>query len=108
MTPSRIYLAALAFLCVIMASVLGIRKAAAAPTCGERPFVIGQLTDKYGETRRSMGLAANNGVVEVFASAVTGSWTIILTMPNGLTCFVATGSSFETLTEALPPQGIPG
>ncbi len=70
--------------------------------CAERTMVIERLTQKYGETRQSMGLAANNGIVEMHASAETGSWTITVTHPNGITCLVAAGTSFETIEEELP------
>ncbi len=52
-----------------------------------------------------MGLGANNAVVEVFASAETGSWTITVTSVRGLTCLVASGQAFEDLAEALPDDG---
>lgn len=73
--------------------------------CAPRPMVLERLTNSYGETRQSIGLGANNAVVEVFASAETGSWTITVTMPDGMTCLVASGRSFETLAESLPPEG---
>ncbi|MCB1343639.1 MAG: hypothetical protein KDK24_21735 [Pseudooceanicola sp.] len=43
-------------------------------------------------------------MLEVFASAETGTWTITLTAPNGQTCLIASGQSFETLAETLPPN----
>ena len=49
-----------------------------------------------------MGIGANNAIVEVFASDQTGSWTITVTAPGGLTCLVASGQAFEELAEALP------
>lgn len=70
--------------------------------CAERGVVMKKLTAQYGETRRSMGLAANNGIVELHASGDTGSWTITVTHPNGMTCLVAAGTSFETVEEELP------
>ena len=70
-----------------------------------RDAVVDRLAEGYGETRQSMGLGANNAVIEVFASAETGTWTITVTTPNGLTCLVASGQSFETLAEALPAKG---
>ncbi|WP_298837661.1 hypothetical protein [uncultured Roseobacter sp.] len=73
--------------------------------CGPREAVVDRLADGYGETRQSMGLGANNAVVEVFASDETGTWTITVTTPNGLTCLVASGQSFEALAEALPAKG---
>jgi len=48
--------------------------AAAAPQCGDRAAIVQSLTGTYGETRRGIGLAANNAVLEVFA-ADAGSWT---------------------------------
>ena len=73
--------------------------------CAPRQSVIEQLASGYGETRQSIGLGADGIVVEVFASTATGTWTITATLPNGLTCMVASGESFESLTEALPAPG---
>lgn len=73
--------------------------------CAPRDQVVERLVSGYGETRQSIGLGANNAVIEVFASDETGSWTITVTLPNGVTCLVASGQSFEHLAEALPPEG---
>lgn len=73
--------------------------------CAPREVVVERLADGYGESRQSIGLGAQGAVVEVFASNDTGTWTITVTNPNGLTCLVASGQSFETLAEALPPKG---
>ncbi|UWQ92183.1 hypothetical protein K3727_05120 [Rhodobacteraceae bacterium M382] len=73
--------------------------------CAPRTVVVDRLAQGYGETRQSIGLGAQGAVVEVFASDETGSWTITVTLPNGLTCLVASGQSYETLAEALPPAG---
>ena len=67
----------------------------AAQPCAEREKVVKRLTSNYGETVQSMGLGANNGVMEVFASEETGTWTITVTMPNGQTCLIASGQAFE-------------
>ncbi len=74
-------------------------------SCAPRETVVERLADKYGETRQSMGLGANNAVIEVFASDSSGSWTITVTSPNGVTCLVASGQAFEELAEVLPTQG---
>ncbi|WP_406646830.1 hypothetical protein QEZ52_00215 [Aliisedimentitalea scapharcae] len=75
--------------------------------CAPRHVVVDRLAQGFGETRQSIGLGAQGAVVEVFASTETGSWTITVTMPGGLTCLVASGQSFERLTEAPPPDGDP-
>lgn len=73
--------------------------------CAPRALVLERLQEGYGETRQSIGLAGQGAVVEVFAALETGTWTIIVTGPGGLTCLVASGQAFETLAEALPPSG---
>jgi hypothetical protein len=73
--------------------------------CAARETVLERLGTTYGETRRSMGLGANNAVVEVFASDESGSWTITITLPNGITCLVASGQAFEALADTPPPKG---
>jgi hypothetical protein len=79
--------------------------AAQGRNCAPREMVLDRLAEGYGETRQSMGLGANNAVIEVFASDETGSWSITVTQPNGLTCLVASGQGFEQLVEALPAKG---
>jgi hypothetical protein len=69
--------------------------------CAMRDHVIARLSSAYGETRQSIALGANNQVVEVFASLATGTWTITVTTPNGLTCLVASGQAYERIDE--PP-----
>ena len=71
--------------------------------CGDRTVVVERLAEGYGETRQSIGLGANNVVFEVFASNETGTWTITMTMPNGVTCLMASGVAFEENTDPLLP-----
>ncbi len=77
-------------------------------SCAPRDIIVGRLADKYGETRKSMGLNQNNGVVEVFASQETGTWTILVTMPTGMSCLMAAGQDWqggETNTTSLKKPG---
>ena len=78
---------------------------AAASNCAPRDVVVDRLAARYGESRQSIGLGANNAMVEVFASPETGTWTIIVTTAQGLTCMIASGQAFETLAEAPPVPG---
>jgi hypothetical protein len=75
--------------------------------CGPRAMVLAQLANTHGETRRSIGLAENNMVMEVFASDTSQSWTITVTTPQGQTCLVASGTGFEGMADALPAKGQP-
>ena len=95
----------------IAVTIFSVAAALAAPAgaenqaCAPREKVVERLADKYGETRVSMGLGSNNAVMEMFASDETGTWTITVTMTNGMTCLVASGQAFEALAEMLPPRG---
>ena len=72
--------------------------------CGARDGVVAQLAERYGETRRSVGLA-QNAVVEVFASDATGSWTIAVTTPDGQMCLVAAGQGYHADAPQTPASG---
>lgn len=87
--------------------ILATQASFAAPQCGPRAMILEQLTAKYGETRHGIGLAANTQIMEIFANAESGSWTITVTLPDGMTCLAASGQNFETITEDLPAKGNP-
>ena len=74
--------------------------------CGNRELVVERLETQYGESRQSIGMAAKGRVVEVFASHETGTWTITVTLPNGMTCLIASGNTYEDLNEPVAPAGI--
>jgi hypothetical protein len=69
--------------------------AQAQSVCGSRESIIAQLKQKYGETRKSVGLQQGRGVVEIFASEETGSWTILVTDTRGHSCLMAAGEAFQ-------------
>ena len=91
------------FVKTLIASVLAIGvlggSASAQAVCGKRTDIIKQLQKKYGETRRSVGVQQGRGVVEVYASEKTGSWTILVTNARGMSCLMAAGEAFEALIE---------
>lgn len=74
--------------------------------CAERERVIARLEGMFGESRQSIGLGSGGAVMEVYASPDTGTWTIIVTTPRGLTCVVGAGTAFETMTD-ISPTGEP-
>ncbi len=85
------------------AMILATGHAFAQQQCADRALVIERLADRYGESRQSIGLGANNSVIEVFASDETGTWTITVTNPAGMTCLVASGQAFENVSDEITP-----
>ena len=81
--------------------------ALAAPQCAAHDVVAANLADQFGEVRRSIGLAQDNTVMELYAAAETGTWTLTVTLPSGQTCLIAAGSNFEMTADTLPTRGNP-
>jgi hypothetical protein len=42
-----------------------------------------------------MGLHQNNTLLEVYASEETGTWTILVTRPDGVACLIAAGQMWD-------------
>lgn len=64
--------------------------------CGKRADFLAALKGKYNETGRAIAIAGEVNLVEVFASKA-GTWTILITTPEGKTCIIAAGNSWEDL-----------
>lgn len=65
--------------------------------CAKRTVVLERLADRFGEVRRVVGLDARGGLVEIYGNTKTGTWTMAVTAPNGITCLVAAGRHFEVI-----------
>lgn len=87
--------------------ILATQTAFADASCAERAVVLNELATKYHESRHAMGIAAGNMMMELFAAADTGTWTLTVTAPDGTTCLVASGNAFESVADVLPPKGDP-
>ena len=65
--------------------------------CTQRTAVLKQLSKQYSEAPVAMGLANNGGVIELLHSNDQRTWTLIITMPDGMSCPIAAGQSWESL-----------
>jgi hypothetical protein len=86
---------------------MGAQAAVAMPHCGSRDDVVSTLVDQFDETHRASGLESATGLMEIWASDIDGSWTILLTRPDGQTCVMATGSYWLEAIETATPEGAP-
>ncbi len=64
--------------------------------CGPHAEIVKELETRYEERQQGIGLASNGAVIEVFTSA-TGSWTILMTFPNGQSCTLAAGEGWQSI-----------
>lgn len=79
---------------------------AAQPQCNDRKQVIDLLAQKYKEAPVAAGVTNNGGLVEVLTDGKGGTWTIIVTTPEGVSCLVAAGEGWRHNMEqlALDPE----
>ena len=68
----------------------------AANTCTDRDRLEGFLAEKYKEEPIAMGLIDSSGVMEVYLSE-SGSWTIVVTSAQGLSCVIAAGENWDDI-----------
>lgn len=83
-----------AFAAVITALLLITSPALAQSVCGDRAKVVSGLAEKYQEVPAAFGIIEEKNLLEVLVSG-TGSWTILVTRPDGRTCIAAAGQSWE-------------
>jgi hypothetical protein len=75
--------------------------------CAKRDQVVTRLQQDFSEQLTAGGLqdSGTAGVVEVWASPETGTFTVMMTRPDGVSCILATGTDwFEPNAQALMQQ----
>ncbi len=81
-----------------------------AANCALRDTVVNRLQSQFSETLTAGGLQASattQTVIEVWASQETGTFTVILTNPQGVSCVVAAGTDFFNQKAEQMPKGAP-
>lgn len=63
------------------------------------------LSENHGEFRHTSGFDNRGMLVEMWGNPETGSWTALVTHPEGMSCVVAHGSFF-TVDKKPEPAGL--
>jgi len=66
--------------------------------CGDTKEIISKLYSNYGEQRVAEGFGRSDGIMGLYASEDTGTWTILVTHPSGKSCLLASGKMFQSIT----------
>ena len=82
-------------------AVLMALPAAAREPCLDRETITQRLIDTYGEAQAAWGLASGQ-IVEVWV-APSGSWTLLRSLPGGVSCVMATGQNWQAVESK--PEG---
>lgn len=67
--------------------------------CMPREKAAAILGKRYKERPVGMGLASNGTVLELYHREDGASWTMIMTRPDGMSCVMATGKSWNSFAE---------
>jgi hypothetical protein len=87
---------------IIAAAVIAtsVSPSNAASPCGRHEEITKVLTSKYQETRRILGVINTRNVMEIFLSP-QGTWTVLLTDTNGMSCITASGEAWQEVPIAV-------
>ena len=95
-----LFIALIAGLGLSVSTPFADARAEGARVCGAHNAIVEALTKSYAEKPAAMGLSANGSMIEVFVST-RGSFTIVMTRPNGVSCLVTAGEGWENVNMRL-------
>ncbi len=78
---------------------------AALAKCGKRDKLAEVLKERYKEVPIGLGISQKSTeAFEIYVSE-KGTWTVTMTMSNGMTCVMAAGHSWQTLPKQFTGSG---
>ena len=85
-----------------LVTIAAARDAAAqnAGRCLPHAEMLKHLASQFKERPVAVGVGANGAILEVFATIDGATWTALVTRPNGLSCVVMSGDTWQYS----PPQ----
>ena len=80
--------------------------------CGNGAAFIAHLEKEWGEGPTALALDAGGRMIHVLTNPDTGTWSMLMTRPGGVTCLITHGSAWERIPMTGPgpatPQPDPG
>lgn len=92
------------FLASVLVSLAPV-SALAGANCAPRDQVVDRLQAKYTERLKGGGLQNADTLLEIWASDATGSFTILVTHANGMSCVVSSGQNWNSVVATNAPDG---
>lgn len=71
----------------------------ATPSCGSHDKITSTLATQYNEVPLHRGLTPKGTMVEVFSSSA-GTFSVVVTLPTGMSCLVTAGTHWQELNTA--------
>lgn len=88
---------------VLFAQAAAAQTATVQAGCGNRVKMAEKLVEQFGEAQTGAGVVGSNAILEFWRSK-DGSWTILMTRADGLSCIIAAGDHWN---EVRRPVGNP-
>lgn len=85
----------------ILAFLLLTTPALAVP-CGPHDEMTAGLKRSYGEVAQVQAMSGDGRMLEMFANLDTGTWTAMLTAPDGTACLAAAGDQYRAAKPGNP------
>ncbi|WP_370399953.1 hypothetical protein [Sulfitobacter sp. JB4-11] len=76
--------------------------------CAPRDDIVARLGEQYAETLTARGLQDETTLMEIFTSSTSGSYTVLLSRADGISCVVSTGDHWITEMPVKVPDGVAG
>jgi hypothetical protein len=67
--------------------------------CDKRQVMLQTLEHDYGEVEIGFGVTVDGALVELATAKGGTTWTLMRTLPNGMTCLVAAGQNWAARIE---------
>ena len=75
--------------------------------CAPRDMLIERLDEQYGEQLQSLGLQPDGSILEIYANLETGTFTVLVSRPDGSSCMSGSGQMWEQNVQPLDKPGEP-
>jgi hypothetical protein len=79
----------------------------AEPVCDERAKLVAALQEQFGEQHLAVGLEEEGThMLEIWVSPDNGTWSILMTEPDGTSCLAAAGSDWAVTPSPKQVEGV--
>src|SRR5690554_1283061 len=72
----------------VHSALIALPALAQAP-CAPHDALVATIADSFGEALQGVGLQSNSTLLEIYVSDESGTWTILVTRPDGMSCMIA-------------------
>ncbi len=96
MRPTRTMLASVFCICIALVTFAAPASSQFSPQfCAPRDVVVDRLKNEFAESRVMLGSAGRGTMmVETYANKASGSWTLVTTTPQQLSCMMIAGQNW--------------